>query len=326
MIMGGASRPWVIVLAAGEGKRLGSLTQGEGKIPVPKQFCSFCSGKSLLEQTIDRACRLAPVDRIVPIVAEQHWPWWRIQLARIPPENVVVQPANRDTAPGILLPLLRVLWRDPSARVVILPSDHHVGDEDVLGEAIATAAEGVDGEEDAVILLGFTPETPDTELGWIIPRLVPWRRVYPVSAFVEKPAPHWAQILMERRALWNSFIFAGAGRSILGLYERVLPQLLESFQHALGGLGEKWMPWRVEALYSDLPSRNFSREILERVVRHLQVLPVPPCGWTDLGTPERVFEFLARHEAGGEPRLSGPALWRKHVEVPRALEELSATS
>ncbi|MBI4229782.1 MAG: hypothetical protein HY608_02995 [Planctomycetes bacterium] len=325
--MGRTGQPWVIVLAAGEGKRLGSLTRGKGVRPVPKQFCAFCNEKSLLELTIERASRLAPVERIVPIVAEQHWPLWRIQLARIPPENIVAQPVNRDTAPGILLPLMRVLGRDPSARVVILASDHYVEDEEVLGGALATVAGGDEGgEEDAVTLLGFTPDSPDTELGWIIPRRVAGRRVHPVAAFVEKPAPHWAQILMEHGALWNSFLFAGAGQSILRLYEGVLPQLLGSFQFALGTRGGEWLPWRVEALYDDLPSRNFSREILQRAVRHLRVLPVPPCGWTDLGTPERVFEFLAHRETGGEPRLSGPALWRKHVEVPQALEELSATS
>src|SRR5262245_33382827 len=122
---------WAIVLAAGEGTRLRELTTREG-VPTPKQFCSLRGGRSLLGDALARATRVVPRKRVIVIVAEEHRPYWSTDLRGLPAENVIVQPRNRGTAPGILLPLLTVLERDPGARVAILPSDHFVEREPVL--------------------------------------------------------------------------------------------------------------------------------------------------------------------------------------------------
>ena len=130
---------WAIVLAAGDGRRLRRLTTTRSGLAIPKQFCSLERGPSLLQEAIERASRIADLERICPIVAAQHEQWWRDQLRGVPRDNIIVQPDNRGTANGVLLPLLTILERDPQARVVLLPSDHYVRYEAVLSAAPSAA-------------------------------------------------------------------------------------------------------------------------------------------------------------------------------------------
>jgi mannose-1-phosphate guanylyltransferase len=115
---------WALILAAGQGTRLRSLTTTKEGFAVPKQFCSLCGGASLLEETLSRAETVATRSHIVTVVAAEHRRWWEPTLWTLPGENIVVQPQNKGTATGLLLPLLHILRRDPNATVAVLPSDH----------------------------------------------------------------------------------------------------------------------------------------------------------------------------------------------------------
>ena len=115
---------WALILAAGQGTRLSSLTTTKEGFAVPKQFCSLCGGASLLEETLSRAETVATRSHIVTVVAAEHRRWWEPTLWTLPGENIVVQPQNKGTATGLLLPLLHILRRDPNATVAVLPSDH----------------------------------------------------------------------------------------------------------------------------------------------------------------------------------------------------------
>src|SRR5215475_13041120 len=103
---------WGIVLAGGEGTRvrafLTSLCGGRGI----KQFCAVVGRRSMLEHTLARVELLIPRERILVVVSRHHREEVKQQLAHWPADNTIVQPANRDTAPGILLPLAHISYRD----------------------------------------------------------------------------------------------------------------------------------------------------------------------------------------------------------------------
>jgi mannose-1-phosphate guanylyltransferase len=129
---------WAVVLAAGEGARLSSLTADRSGIAVPKQYCSLLGGATLLEDALHRAAQVVPAERVTAIVAESHRRWWTGLCASMG-DRLIVQPANRGTGHGILLALLHVLERDPEARILFLPSDHYVRDEQALADAMSGA-------------------------------------------------------------------------------------------------------------------------------------------------------------------------------------------
>lgn len=284
---------WAIILAAGEGKRLRPITRDESGRSIPKQFCAFDGRESMLRWAVNRAARLVPLDRIVPVVATHHRHWWQRELVDLPRENVVEQPANRGTAPGLLLPLTEVLRRDRLATVVVLPSDHHVADESILHRTVLDAFRTVDVHDERVLLLGMVPRESDSEYGWIVPGGTS-EPAQPVASFVEKPRPEAAARLMDRGGLLNSMIVVTSGAALLRLYDRALPDLVGRFDEwNAGPRGDSTL----EKLYDDLPSWDFSRDVLEGRCEDLWVLKVPGCGWSDLGTVRRLDSYRRSHPA-----------------------------
>src|SRR5213076_2182815 len=114
--MSRASRTWAVVLAAGEGTRLASLTRDAAGNSVPKQFCSLNGGSALVHDALQRARHIAPPEQVCAIVAQQHSRYWRKALQSLSPRNVIVQPQNRGTANGVNAVARR--WRTlaPEAR------------------------------------------------------------------------------------------------------------------------------------------------------------------------------------------------------------------
>jgi mannose-1-phosphate guanylyltransferase len=298
---------WAIVLAAGEGSRLRALTTTASGIAVPKQFCSLRGGPSLLEEALQRAVAVAPIERISSVVAEHHANWWCRSLAGLVPANVFVQPQNRGTAVGILLALLNIFERDPHARVVILPADHHVGEEAVLARALGQAVAAVRAKPTDIMLLGVTPEEPDPDLGYIVPAGDVGSASAPVAWFVEKPTVGEAQALIARGALWNAFIIAARATALLELFDRYDPGLLRRMRFAVrrAKVSADSSTALVD-LYLRERSVDFSRDIAQRYGAVFRVLRVPACAWTDLGTVQRVTKTLR-----AAPRLAEqPAVFR----------------
>jgi mannose-1-phosphate guanylyltransferase len=261
-------------------------------VDVPKQYCTFKGDQSLLRMALRRAAMLTSRERVVPVVSDQHRQWWEPQLADVPRDNIVVQPCNRGTACGVLLPLIHVLLKEPRASVVILPSDHFVRQEAVFARTATKAFKIVRDAENSIVLLGIRPDGPDSDFGWIEPTLGALDGVHWVLSFVEKPLPVAAQRLMEQGCLWNSCVLVARGVALLSAFKRAFPELVERFGAACvsstAGEGEE----RLSRLYARLPSLDLSRDLLQPNDDDLRVLPVPPCGWSDLGTPERVARCL----------------------------------
>src|SRR5271156_2014543 len=205
---------WALVLAAGSGSRLRSLTTTAAGVAVPKQFCSLRGGASLLEETLRRARRAgAHPGRILTVVAEQHRQWWDSPLHSMLTENVIVQPENKGTATGLLLPLVNLVQRAPHATVLVLPSDHFVRKPAVLIRAMHQAMRLADVDRRHVYLLGLTPEEIDPELGYIVPAAEGAASLAsPVRLFVEKPPLETARRLVQAGALCNAFILAASAR------------------------------------------------------------------------------------------------------------------
>jgi mannose-1-phosphate guanylyltransferase len=295
-----AGHAWAIVLAAGEGSRLRSLTTTSSGIAVPKQFCSLGGGASLLHDALRRAEAVAPPQRICAVVAEHHRQWWTTLPRSIPPRNVIVQPQNRGTANGILLPLLQILQWDPQASLLVLPSDHYVRDEPVLAGSLRRAVFEVEHHPQRIVLLGLSPQDADPELGYIVAEAGS-SDVREVGEFIEKPSPTLARALIQRGGLWNAFIFAANGQALLRAFERRCPHVVHEMRRVIESTtGDALRQSRLRQLYDRLPALDFSRDVVEQCTVPLRVLVVPPCGWSDLGTPQRVGEAVSRERAASD--------------------------
>jgi mannose-1-phosphate guanylyltransferase len=284
---------WAVLLAAGAGTRVQALTCDEQGRSVPKQFHSWDGTDSMLQWTLRRAGAVVPAERIVTIVARQHRRWWKEQLAHIPVENLLVQPSNKGTGAGILLPVLEIARRDPAAVVAVFPSDHFVANEARLRTAIDEAFQAVEEDPEQVVLIGIEPDEWENGYGWIIPSGPP-RRIQKVDTFVEKPSRDHGMHLILQGALMNSFIFIGTASAIRDICLRSAPEVtrrLEGWQKSI-----RRHPEVLEAIYEDMPACDFSREVLEHSCSSLSVVRANGIDWSDLGTPERIERYRARHE------------------------------
>jgi mannose-1-phosphate guanylyltransferase len=309
---------WALVLAGGDGTRLASLTTDSHGINVPKQYCSLNGGHSLLQETLQRAQRIVPRRQVCAIVARNHEPYWRSALCSLPAANVIVQPRNCGTANGMLLGVLRILARDPRARIMFLPSDHYVLDERSLVGALRAAAQVLRLGREALLgqhllLVGISPNEPDPDLGYIVPGEPIGDGINRVAKFVEKPSASEARDLIARGALWSSFIFAAHGTAVVAGIRAHHPEIVAGMSAALASAASDGQRARaLESFYEHLPVVDFSRLIAQGAETSLWVLTAPACGWTDLGTPQRVGAALQRLWRSPWRR---PVLGKRYVPV-----------
>lgn len=286
-------QPHVVVLAGGEGSRLHSLTRALYGRDLPKQFAVLAGDRSLVQATIERALQLTTPDRVSVVVTAHHEAIAREQLAPYPGVELVVQPRNLDTGPGLLLPLVRILATAPHGRVVFLPSDHFIPNEAPLLDALRVA----DPEE--ISLVGVAPAGPEIEYGWIVPGTRLGAGAFRVERFHEKPEAAVAERLYDCGGLWNTFILAGPTRAFWALARQHLPthaSALESYATAIGSFAEEIA---LQAAYRVMPTANFSRDLLA-AADALAVIAVEGSGWSDWGSPARVFASLEGTPAHGQ--------------------------
>lgn len=281
------SNIWTLVLAGGDGTRLAPITRRNDGEVVPKQFCRFTGKRSLLEQTLDRAERLSGRSRTVTVVTAKHARWWSDQLGDRARDHIVVQEQNRGTAAGVLLPIAHIVKRDPNARIVILPSDHHFADEDAFVRSIQRGVEASQHHPEHVLLLGIVPDSPESDYGWIVPAGPCQDGPAAVARFVEKPPRHEALQLMAEGGLWSSFVLVGRASTLRDMFVLAAPHLVAMVDNRVG-------EERCSAHYvnGDMPELDFSRDILQVAPQRLRVMAVASSGWSDIGTPERLQECL----------------------------------
>jgi mannose-1-phosphate guanylyltransferase len=293
---------WMIALAAGAGRRLAPLTGG-----TPKQFWRRSSkSRSLLETTLLRLRPLAVPERTVTVVDASHRVFVESLPTVEPLGDLVYQPMDRGTAPGVLLPLARVLALAPDAIVIITPTDHGVSDTDAFHAGIRDAISRVRSGLSEIVLFGVEPTAVTEDYGWITPSIRgEFARgvVQAVAGFVEKPSLFHAFQLFSAGAVWNTMVLVAKASALLSRYRRHLPFLADVFDKA-AELDAKHREAFLAEWYPDLPRADFSRDLL-MPTRPLCLFTWPAeIGWSDLGTPERLNAWLAEQEPDAGDRQS----------------------
>lgn len=298
-----------IVLAAGEGRRLRPLVRQWRGDDLPKQYVDFTGSRSTLEQTWRRAGHLIPIDRLLTIVDRSHLDYGEVrrQLAGRPEGTVIVQPDNKETGPGLLLPLLHLHRRHPDAVVAIFPSDHFIREEALFMGHVDLACRVAEQEPAGLVLLGMEPRAPEPDYGY----LLPGRRsedgvgtcVRRIMRFVEKPDRASARSLIRGGAMWNTFVLAARLTRLLELIRWMAPALYAAFDPVRNAIGTAREREATERVYRDLAPVNFSSQILQGVgvgrIARLLVLPVRGVLWNDWGSASRLLADLRQMDRLG---------------------------
>jgi mannose-1-phosphate guanylyltransferase len=302
-----------IILAAGEGNRLRPFVEKLRGCTLPKQYVNFIGKRSMLEHTFYRAQKMIPAERLFTVVSRSHLrhPEVTRQLLNRPTACIVEQPDNRDTGPGLLLPLAHLDKRYPDSAVVVFPSDHFILEEDLFMAYVDQAFRIVEQDPAKVVLLGMNPSEAEPEYGYIVPgkklhgSLVADTRE--VCRFIEKPERDVARELVSCGGLWNTLVMVFRAKTFLNAVSRIAPLLYGSFERIRRAVGTPLVGNLVKEVYQQMYPVNLSRGLLERLPLErpppLCVLPVRGIHWSDWGSAQRIIHVL--ENTGYAGRLNG---------------------
>lgn len=287
---------WAVILAGGDGVRLRSLTEqvsGDGR---PKQFCPLLGGRTLLAQTRLRTAASIERDRTLFVLTRAHESFYAKELEKVPPIQMVVQPSNRGTLPAILCSLLRIMRFDKRALVAFFPSDHYYAEEEKFMSGVESAFDCAEANAGSVILLGAVAKHPETEYGWIeadstrASHIGGW--LMRVKRFWEKPSSETARRLLDQGCLWNTFVMVGTARAFVEMIQHASPGLYSAFEPILSLPRAEMEDELMRRVYGQIPTADFSKQVLAVSTERLAVASLGDIGWSDLGDPRRLITTL----------------------------------
>lgn len=289
------SSTYALILAGGAGTRFWPASRSLR----PKQLLPLVGEAPLLLET---ARRVLPMcggwDRIL-VGTGRHLvaPTAEI-LPDLPPSGVLAEPVPRNTAPCIAWAAARVCRVHPDAVVMVLPSDHHIGDLGRFRKALALA---VDAAATGVITtIGIKPTHPETGFGYIElapEKAPPAPSALSVRRFVEKPDRARAEaFLAGGNHLWNAGMFFFRARDMMAALRKHQPALAEGVTALAEAAGTEGEAAALDRIFPTLPSVSIDFGLME----HLDELAVIPgdFGWSDLGSWQSAWELAPHDEAG----------------------------
>lgn len=268
-----------IILAGGSGTRLWPLSRQN----FPKQFLALNSEHSLLQQTMQRVSRL-PHNKPIIVSNDAHYFLCQEQLNDFNDKpTYLLEPCARNTAPAIACTahhLAATVGSD--AVMLILPSDHWIGDEEAWAEAMSTGAQFVT-QNQVMITFGITADKPKTGYGYIETGAPLTNGINHVLSFREKPnAQTAAQFIAQGTYLWNSGMFVCTAQFYLDQLKEFEPELFYHSQQAVlhATHHHDFLRLNVDD-FAQCKSESIDYAIMERTTK-AAVIPIS-MPWSDLG-------------------------------------------
>lgn len=285
---------YCVIMAGGIGSRFWPLSTTH----KPKQFLDILGiGRTLIQQTFDRFNKIMPAENIYVVSNEIYKDIILAQLPELTEDQILLEPAMRNTAPCIAYATYKILSRDPEANFVVAPSDHLILKEK---EFLNTIKAGLKFtlKNNNLLTLGIKPSRPETGYGYIqineATNSTPGA-ISKVKTFTEKPNKELAQIFFESgEFLWNSGIFIWRGDTIKKAFETYEKEIDATFEKGNQYYYTKEEGDFVSQVYPACKSISIDYGILEKA-KNVYVMAAD-VGWSDLGTWGSLHEHLYKDE------------------------------
>lgn len=280
------SNYYAVIMAGGVGSRFWPISTQE----FPKQFHDMLgTGQSLIQRTFTRINQLVPSDNILIATNERYNNLVLEQLPEVANNQVLLEPAMRNTAPCILYAALKIYQQNKNAVMLVAPSDHWIDNEDEFIKNIETAYKACN-EDDILMTLGIQPYSPNTGYGYIQFENNN-SEIKKVKNFTEKPNLETAKQFIESGDyLWNAGIFVWSAKSIIKAFEKSLPEMMALFNQGNSVWNTENEKSFIKQNYSKSENISIDFGIMEKA-DNVHVLPVD-FGWNDLGTWGSLYNKL----------------------------------
>ncbi len=281
---------YCVIMAGGIGARFWPMS----RTAHPKQFIDILgTGETLLQRTFNRFARICPKENILVVTNDLYEDLVKKQLPEIPDNNVLLEPAMRNTAPCIAYANYKIRNVNPDALIVVAPSDHMIMNEDLFIENIRAGFEAA-AENDWLITLGIKPTRPDTGYGYIqydeSEKYDKNPRISRVKTFTEKPNHELAEKFLESGDfLWNAGIFIWSLKSISKAFEEHLDDVDDLFKDGIGKYNTSEEKAFIRETYTVCRKISIDYGIMEKASNVYVV--AADFGWSDLGTWGSLYDI-----------------------------------
>ncbi len=282
---------YAILMAGGVGSRFWPVSTTE----FPKQFHDMLgSGETLIQKTFSRLAKLIPSENILILTNEKYNDLVLEQLPTVKQEQVLLEPAMRNTAPCILYASLKIQKQNPDAVMVVAPSDHWIEDETAFTTNLQQCFDFCQ-KENALMTLGIQPTFPNTGFGYIEFDKADENSIKKVNQFREKPDYETAKSFLEQgNFLWNGGIFIWSAKSITEAFEKFQPQMNALFQKGIESYNTENEKQFINENYASAENISIDYAVMEKA-NNVYVLPAT-FDWNDLGTWGQLHEKLTKDE------------------------------
>jgi mannose-1-phosphate guanylyltransferase len=282
---------YAILMAGGVGSRFWPVSTTD----FPKQFHDMLgSGSTLIQKTFSRLSKLIPAENILILTNERYNDLVLEQLPMVKQEQVLLEPAMRNTAPCILYASLKIQKQNPEALMVVAPSDHWIEDEDEFSRNLQQCFDFCQ-KEDTLMTLGIQPTFPNTGFGYIEFDKSDSKPIKKVNQFREKPDYQTAKSFLEAgNFLWNGGIFIWSVKAITDAFEKFQPQMNALFQKGIESYNTSNENKFIDQNYANAENISIDYAVMEKA-KNVYVLPAT-FDWNDLGTWGQLHEKLDKDE------------------------------
>lgn len=280
---------FAVIMAGGIGSRFWPVSTSE----YPKQFHDMLgTGQSLLQKTYARINKIVPAENIYILTNERYLQLTLKQLPEISEQQIVLEPAMRNTAPCILLAALKIQKQNPNALMLVAPSDHWIEDEDAYAQDVGKCFNASE-KEDILMTLGILPTFPNTGYGYIESDSNETSEIKKVKQFREKPDYETAkQFLAAGNFLWNAGIFIWSAESIVNAFKKHLNEMYNLFYKGWNQLNTSEEKAFIQQEYAKAENISIDYGILEKA-NNVYVKPAV-FDWNDLGTWGALYDKLPK--------------------------------
>lgn len=278
-------------MAGGVGSRFWPVSTTE----FPKQFHDMLgAGSTLIQKTFSRLSKLIPAENIYVLTNEMYNDIVLEQLPMVKQEQVLLEPAMRNTAPCILYASLKIQKANPNAVMVVAPSDHWIEDEDEFAKNLKQCFDFCE-KEDALLTLGIQPTFPNTGFGYIEYDKLDVSSIKRVNQFREKPNYETAKSFLDSgNFLWNGGIFIWSVKSITAAFEKFQPQMNTLFLNGFETYNTPLEKQFINNNYALAENISIDYAVMENA-KNVFVLPAT-FDWNDLGTWGQLHEKIDKDE------------------------------
>lgn len=255
-------------------------------------------GKTMIQHTVERIKSLVSIQDVFIVTNKDYESLVKEQLSGLPAENILLEPAARNTAPCVGLAAAYIRKKYEDAVMLVLPSDHLIKFNGIFINTLKDAIQ-VAEEDTNMVTIGITPNYPETGYGYINfgDEKAGANNVYQVERFVEKPNLQRAKEYLESgKYLWNSGMFVWKTSTILAQFEKYLPEMYQGLLKIEEAIGSSQEVEVLEKEFSDFKSESIDYGIMEKA-SNIYTLP-GSFGWDDVGSWLALERFNRTNEDG----------------------------